>query len=252
MQQKVDDLIEKYFEEGTLSPTILDEAQVKDQQITAQFLFYVVLQKRQWCYSITKFRCIQLSILDGQVEWTVAEEGDHNEIKIEEQGKASAYVFKTTIDQFSGKLSFIKVVTGKLTSDMEMSNPEVHKKEKLNKLYRAVGKKLVETSSLVAGDIGIIAKSNISATNCTLLEDLHTQDFRFKPLDFPQPIYSLAISTEDKKSSDKLNEALNKVAEEDLTFQIKFNKETKESVIMGMGDIHLQNTKRISDKQKLK
>ncbi len=249
-----DDLIEKYFEEGTLSPDDIRRGLSKG--LADNRLVPVLCgssKKGSGVTPLLNFVAYNFPSPDGQVEWTVAEEGDHDEIKIEEQGKASAYVFKTTIDQFSGKLSFIKVVTGKLTSDMEMSNPEVHKKEKLNKLYRAVGKKLVETSSLVAGDIGIIAKSNISATNCTLLEDLHTQDFRFKPLDFPQPIYSLAISTEDKKSSDKLNEALNKVAEEDLTFQIKFNKETKESVIMGMGDIHLQNIlERISDKQKIK
>jgi elongation factor G len=135
---------------------------------------------------------------------------------------------------------------------MEMYNPELKKKEKIGKVYRAVGKKLIETDKLIAGDIGIIAKSNISSTNCTLLQNLNEQKFTFKPLSLPHPIYSLAISTDDKKSADKLNESLHKICEEDLTFQTKFNEETKESVIMGMGDVHLQMIlDKISEKQKI-
>ena len=163
---------------------------------------------------------------EGVEETVVNEDGSEAKLPITTEGAASAYCIKTTIDQFSGKLSFIKVVTGTVTADTDLTNPAVGKKEKPGKVYKALGKKLVETDSLTAGEIGIITKSNIASTNCSLLGSAD-QKFTFKPLALPSPIYSLAISAADKKSEDKMNDALHKITEEDLTFQVAFNEETK-------------------------
>ncbi len=249
-----DDLIEKYFEDGTLSPDDIRRGLregLADNKVVP--VFCGSTQKGSGMISLLNFIAHNFPSPLGHVEWTNDENGEHVDMPISSDGDASAYVFKTTIDQFSGKLSFIKVGTGVIKTDMELTNPDIKKKEKIGKVYRAVGKKLVETDSLNAGDIGIIAKSNISATNCTLLQNPNTQKFTYKPLALPDPIYSLAISTDDKKSADKLNDSLHKVCEEDLTFQTKFNKETKESVISGMGDVHLQIIlDKIAEKQKIK
>ena len=114
-----------------------------------------------------------------------------------------------------------------------------------------VGKKLNEVSSLVAGDIGVIAKSGITATNTSLVEG-GDGSLIFKPIAFPQPIYALAISSDDKKAEVKMNEALNKIAEEDLTFTIGFNEETKENVVAGQGELHLNMIlDRVRDRQKV-
>ena len=97
----------------------------------------------------------------------------------------------------------------------------------------------------------MIAKSNISATNL-YPGGGRDQKFSFKPIDFGQPTYSLAISSDDKKSEEKMNEALHRVSEEDLTFQIKFNEETKENVVAGMGDLHLNMIlDKVREKQKI-
>ena len=248
-----DDLIEKYFDEGTLGPEDIRRGLregLADNRVVP--VFCGATMKGSGIISLLNFIAHNFPSPIDQIEWINDEDGQQQDMKITEDGYASAYVFKTTIDQFSGKLSFLKVASGTLTTDMEMYNPELKKKEKIGKVYRAVGKKLIETDKLIAGDIGIIAKSNISATNCTLLQNLNEQKFTFKPLSLPHPIYSLAISTDDKKSADKLNESLHKICEEDLTFQTKFNEETKESVIMGMGDVHLQMIlDKISEKQKI-
>lgn len=248
-----DDLIEKYFDEGTLGPEDIRRGLregLADNRVVP--VFCGATMKGSGIISLLNFIAHNFPSPIDQIEWINDEDGQQQDMKITEDGYASAYVFKTTIDQFSGKLSFLKVASGTLTTDMEMYNPELKKKEKIGKVYRAVGKKLIETDKLIAGDIGIIAKSNISSTNCTLLQNLNEQKFTFKPLALPHPIYSLAISTDDKKSADKLNESLHKICEEDLTFQTKFNEETKESVIMGMGDVHLQMIlDKISEKQKI-
>jgi elongation factor G len=249
-----DDLIEKYFDEGTLSPDDIRRGLsqgLADNRVVP--VFCGSTKNASGIVSLLNFIAHNFPSPVEQIEWTTTDEGEHHDMKIVEEGDASAYVFKTTIDQFSGKLSFIKVASGHITPDMELYNPTLKKKEKIGKLYRSVGKKLIETDSLTAGGIGIIAKSNICSTNCTLLQNPSNQKFTFKPLSLPHPIYSLAISTDDKKSADKLNESLHKICEEDLTFQTHFNEETKESVIMGMGDVHLQIIlDKISEKQKIK
>lgn len=249
-----DDLIEKYFDEGTLTPEDIRRGLregLSDNRVVPVFCGSTL--KGSGIISLLNFIAHNFPSPVGQIEWAVDENEEHFDMEIKEDGDASAYVFKTTIDQFSGKLSYIKVASGSIKTDMELANPSLKKKEKIGKVYRAVGKKLVETDKLVAGDIGIIAKSNIASTNCTLLQNTNNQKFLFKPLALPHPIYSLAISTDDKKSADKLNESLHKICEEDLTFQTKFNEETKESVISGMGDVHLQIIlDKIAEKQKIK
>ncbi|MGD1816914.1 MAG: elongation factor G [Pleomorphochaeta sp.] len=248
-----DDLIEKYFDEGTLVAEDIRRGLregLADNRVVP--VFCGATMKGSGIISLLNFIAHNFPSPIDQIEWINDEDGQQQDMKITEDGYASAYVFKTTIDQFSGKLSFLKVASGTLTTDMELYNPELKKKEKIGKVYRSVGKKLIETDKLIAGDIGIIAKSSISSTNCTLLQNPNEQKFTFKPLSLPHPIYSLAISTDDKKSADKLNESLHKICEEDLTFQTKFNEETKESVIMGMGDVHLQMIlDKIAEKQKI-
>ncbi|MFA7107731.1 MAG: elongation factor G, partial [Sphaerochaetaceae bacterium] len=138
-----------------------------------------------------------------------------------------------------------------LTGDTELSNPTMGRKERPGKLYRAVGKKLIETDMLCAGDIGIIAKSNSAATNCSLLGSSEMK-YTFLPVQFPTPVYALAISAGDKKSEDKMNDSLHKITEEDLTFQLSFNEETKQSVVSGMGELHINMVlDKIKDKQKI-
>ena len=138
-----------------------------------------------------------------------------------------------------------------VTGESDIYNPELGKKEKPGKVYRAIGKKLVEAPALVAGDIGLIAKSNVAATNCTLVGG-PDQKYTFKPLSLPNPIYSLAISAADKKSEDKMNDALHRITEEDLTFQVGYNEETKQTTVSGMGELHIgMILDKIKDKQKI-
>jgi elongation factor G len=156
---------------------------------------------------------------------------------IDPQEPAACFVFKTSIDQFSGKLSFIKVVSGAIRSDTELVTARDRRKEKLNKIYTCQGKKLEDAEALVAGDVGILTKLPTAMTNDTL--SAPELEVAFQPLALPQPVHAVAINAVAKKDEDKLNQLLQRAAEEDLTFRIAYNQETKENVISGMGELHL-------------
>jgi elongation factor G len=158
-------------------------------------------------------------------------------VKFNPDEDMKALVVKTSSDQFSGKLSYIKVVTGKLTSDTEVFNVQSDKKEKIGKLYRAVGKKLEEVKLLNAGDIGIAVKLPVAKTSDTLSSN--TSNLQFIKLRHPEPVYAMAVSAKDKKEEDKMSEMLSKFAEEDRTLSFKYNTETKQNVLSGMGELHI-------------
>ena len=248
-----DDLIEKYFEEGTLSDEDirrgLREGLARNSVVP---VFVGASEKGAGVTSILNFIKNNFPIPTGTFEYILKEDGsEERNYPIGGKDSAEAYVFKTTIDQFSGKLSYIKVVNGTVGPDTDLSNPETGKRGKPGKIYRALGKKLIEIDCLNAGDIGIIAKFDPAVTNATLLNDPNSK-IRFRPLKLPQPIYELAISAGDKKSEDKMNDALHKITEEDLTFEMKYNEETRESIIGGMGELHINMIlDKVKEKQKI-
>jgi elongation factor G len=174
---------------------------------------------------------------NGTLEMAIAKTGDETSIKVDPAQPFSALIVKTSNDQFSGKLSYIKVITGTLAADSEVFNITENKKEKIGKLYRTIGKKLVETKDLCAGDIGVAAKLLTAKTNDTLGASADT--LPFINLRTPNPVYSMAVAAKDKKDDDKIGEYLTRACEEDKTLRFTYNPETKQNVISGMGDLHI-------------
>lgn len=186
----------------------------------------------------------------GIAEIAVGEDESEQEVDISSDASFSGFAFKTSIDQFSGKLSFVKVVTGVLSSSTDLYNAREGKKDKVSKIYTMLGKKLEEVPELVAGDIGVLSKLALAATN----DSFCTPDkvVQYKPLQLPMPVHSVAINAGAKKDEDKLSDALAKVTEEDKTFIVTFNPETKETVVSGMGELHINNVlDRVKDSQKI-
>ncbi len=173
----------------------------------------------------------------GIEETVINEDGSESKLAITPEAEFSGLCFKTTIDQFSGKLSFVKVVTGCLNSDTELSNAREKKKERVSKFFTAQGKKLEEVQEVCAGDIAVLAKLASANTSDTFCTPSHI--FNFRQLALPQPVYAVAVEGAEKKDEDKLGEALHKVVEEDLTLHVDFNAETKETVVSGMGELHI-------------
>lgn len=150
----------------------------------------------------------------------------------------SAFVFKTIADPYVGKLSLFKVISGSLTPSGEVYNITQREKEKLNHLYLLKGKKQIEVEKLNAGDIGAFSKLQYTVTGDTLCEPVNP--VIFKTIDFPEPTISQAIFPKAKGDEDKLGMALQRLREEDLTFRITRNNETKETLVSGLGEMHLE------------
>lgn len=149
----------------------------------------------------------------------------------------SAFVFKTIVDPFVGKISVMKVVTGKLNSGTEVYNERAGKAEKLGKLFFLRGKNQTELNYAEAGDIVAVAKLQYTLSGDTLCDK--NDIIRYLPLDYPQPSYYIAIEAIDKNDEDKMGTGLNKLREEDPSFVVERNTETRQTLLGGQGDIQL-------------
>ena len=156
----------------------------------------------------------------------------------EEDEPLAAQVFKTVIDPYSGKLSYLKVFRGKLKSGSTVWNANAEKEERIGQIYLLKGKKTEPVSELAAGDIGAVNKLSVTSTCDTLCDP--AAKVRFDPIRFPKPTLFMAVSAEKKGEEDKVFAGLNKLAEEDYTFSVEKNAETGEILIGGQGDTQLE------------
>ena len=163
-------------------------------------------------------------------------DGTTEEFVVSAGGVPTAFVFKTISDQY-GKYSFVKVLSGSITPDMTMVNARTGDNEKLGRLYTMRGKKATEVKELVCGDIGAIAKMDKVKTGDTLCEP--KTYVKFAPLAFAPACYERAIAPKTKQEIEKLGTGLNKLNEEDPTFSVTNNAETRQTVISGAGDIQI-------------
>ncbi len=173
----------------------------------------------------------------GEVPIVDEKGGPAGTAAVDPQAPASCFVFKTSIDQFAGRLSYVKVISGSIASDTEAINMREGRREKLGKIYTTQGRKLEETDALAAGDIGVLAKLATAATNDTLCAP--ERPVRFPPLPVPHPVHAVAVSASSKRDEDKMNQMFQRAMEEDPTFKVSYNRETRETVISGMGELHL-------------
>ena len=149
-------------------------------------------------------------------------------------GPFSAFVFKTIIDPFVGKISIMKVVAGKLNAGTEVLNERTGKVEKIGKLFFLRGNQQEELNYAEAGDIVAVAKLQHTLSGDTLCDK--SDVIRYLPLDYPKPALYYAIEVEDKKDEDKVFSGLSKLREEDPSFVIERNSETGQTLIGGQGE----------------
>ena len=155
---------------------------------------------------------------------------------VNENGPTRAIVYKTLSDQF-GKFSLFKVISGKVTPDMTLTNARSGAQEKLGHIYYMQGKKNVEVQELCCGDIGAVSKLSDTKTADTLCDAKAVE--AAPGIEFATPCYSMAIAPKTKGQEDKVAQGLARLGEEDRSFTITNNAETKQMVISGAGDIHL-------------
>ena len=150
----------------------------------------------------------------------------------------AALAFKIATDPFVGRLAFIRVYSGKLDGGSYVHNTRSDKKERISRIYQMHANKRAEIPSVEAGDIAAVVGFKDIRTGDTLCDETH--QIILESMNFPEPVIGLAIEPKTQKDSDKLSLALAKLAEEDPTFRVRFDKDTSQTVISGMGELHLE------------
>lgn len=177
------------------------------------------------------------SAWEAGAETAVSQEGGPVEIPCTDEAPLAAYIFKTIADPFVGKLSYFKVVSGKLSADVSPVNSRTGEPERLGKLIYISGKKQEETAFISAGDIGAVTKLSSSITGDTLCDAKRVASF--ERMEFPAPSLSMAVKVKNKGDEGKVAQGMVRLMEEDPTIRFEQNNETHQQIISGLGEQHI-------------
>ena len=171
-----------------------------------------------------------------RTERGVDEEGNAIEMHYDATGDTAIFVFKTVSDQY-GRFSYVKVMQGELTPDMTLYNSQTGAEEKMGTIYIVKGKKQYKVDKIACGDIGAVAKLKNTRTGDTLTKS--KTGVKLRGIAYPTPCYSRAITPKVKGGEEKMVSGLNALRDEDPSFTLVNNAETKQIVISGAGDMHI-------------
>ncbi len=153
-------------------------------------------------------------------------------------GPLAALVFKIVTDPYVGRLAYVRVYSGRLQSGKAVLNSTRNRKERIGRLLRMHADKREEIKEIAAGDIGAIIGPKQTFTGETLCDPAHP--IVLESIEFPEPVISVAIEPKTKADQDRLAEALRRLAEEDPTFRVRTDEQTGQTIISGMGELHLE------------
>ena len=243
-----DALMEKFFEEGTLSE---DDMRVGIRVgLIHRGMFPI------FCVSAGKDMCVRrtLEFLGNVVPCTdkmprlVTTEGV--EVTPDASKPASLFFFKTTIESHIGQVSYFKVLSGKIKVGDDLTNADRGSKERIAQIFSVAGQNRMEVPEMVAGDIGATVKLKDVRLGNTL--NGKGCDYRFDFVRYPDPKYRRAIKPVSESDAEKLSEILTRMREEDPTWLVEQSKELKQTIVSGQGEFHLRTLKwRIENNDKL-
>ncbi len=228
-----EELMNKYFEEGEF--TDAEFLQGLRAGIAAADIVPVFAYKdpENLLDIIKAFAPLPMS--HAPYTYKVDGEGEEKQLAPAVDGDVVAFVFKTLADPFVGKISMMKVITGELKAGTELYNTRALKAEKINKMSFMRGKEQIETKSAAAGDIVAVTKLGFTTTGDTLSEK--DKSIVINKLNFAPPTLFVAVSPAKKGEEDKMATSLNKLKEEDPSFEVTIDKETKQTLLGTQGEM---------------
>ena len=164
---------------------------------------------------------------------------DGKVIAYDTSGPTSVFVFKTSVESHIGEVNFFKVMSGKLTEGMDLTNLTTQNKERFSQLFASFGKNRTKVTEMFAGDIGCTVKMKNTNTNNTL----STARDEYERIPFPEPKFRTAIKPLNEGDEEKLGEALNRLHDEDPTVIVEYSKELRQIILHGQGEHHLNIVK---------
>ena len=241
-------LMEKFFDQGTLTE---DEMRMGIRWGLVHRDLYPI-----FCVSAEKDMCVRrtMEFLGNVVPYVrdlpapVNTEGE--EIKPDSEAPTSLFFFKTTVEPHVGEVSYFKVMSGKVHEGDDLINTNRGSKERMGQIFAPAGQQRTKIEELVAGDIGAAVKLKDVRTGNTL--NAKGVDNKFDFIKYPDPKYRRAIKAENEKDTEKMNEVLQRMREEDPTWLIENSKELKQLIVSGQGEFHLKTLKwRIENNDKI-
>lgn len=235
-------ILEKYFEVGEEGLTEADIKQaIRSAVLSGNFFAVtggdgrgVIVEKL-----LDMFVDYLPSPLDRGSTWgTQPKTGDKVERKPSEDEPMSGLAFKITTDPFVGKLAYFRVYSGKVTAGSYVLNSSTGEKERIGRIVRMQADKREDVAEVSAGDIAAIVGLKATTTGHTLSDPANS--IVLESIDFPEPPVSIAIEPKTKSDQEKMGIAMQRLAEEDPTFRIKVDDETGQTIISGMGELHLE------------
>jgi elongation factor G len=235
-----EELMEKYFEEGTLSDEDLIpgiHAAVKERRI-----FPIFVTSATQNIGIHPLLNEIAELVPAPDEFGVVKgrdaSGEEIEREIRDVAPFSAYVFKTVADPFAGRINIFKIYSGTVKSDATVFNCTKSTQERLGPLHVIQGKNLEKIAEAKAGDIIAVTKLRETTTGDTFCDK--AMPISYDAVKFPTPAISFAIEPKSRNDEDKLSQALHKMLEEDLTLNFTRDPQTKEFLLSGTGQVHIE------------
>ncbi len=164
--------------------------------------------------------------------------GEEEQRPADPEAPLAALVFKIVADPYVGRLAYVRVYSGRLTTGKTVWNTTRNRKERIGRLLRMHADKREDIQEIAAGDIGAIVGPKQTFTGETLSDPNHP--IVLESIEFPEPVISVAIEPKTKADQEKLGEALRRLAEEDPTFKVRTDEQTGQTIISGMGELHLE------------
>lgn len=245
-----EDLMNKYFEEGTLSDSDLKTG-LKASIINGNLLpvFAVSATKAVGINNFLDFvsNYFPSPVERGPVSAKLANKNEPVLVNVDPKGEPVLFVFKTISEQHVGELSLFKLYSGKVSPGMDLLNENNNKTERLNQLFTLNGHNRKDISQVVAGDIAAVVKLKDTHTNNTLASKNYS--VIIDPIEFPEPVIRGAIKAKAKGDEDKIATGLHTLHEEDPSFNVNFDPEISQTIISGQGELQLLlAVKRLKDR----
>ncbi|MBQ9081299.1 MAG: elongation factor G, partial [Clostridia bacterium] len=236
-----DILLDKYFEEGTLSKEEIIHGIRRGiaTMNTIPVMAGSALQNKGVINLMNEIVQYMPAAADRSAMLaTDLKEDEMVSIMCEENAPFAAQVFKTVIDPYAGKISYVKIYRGSLKSGSVVFNSRAEQEEKIGLIYQIKGKKLESVSEASSGDIVALGKLSCTVTGDTLCDNSHP--VLFDNIHFPKPVLTMAAFAEKNGEEDKIFQGLQRLAEEDYTFSVHKSKVTGEMLLSGQGETQLE------------
>jgi elongation factor G len=232
-------LMELYFDKGTLTQDEMRAGLRKGLAKRDLIPVFVSSGKRDIGTKRLMEFIINVAPNPAQAPALLTTEGE--EVKADENGPAVAFVFRSTVEQHIGEISYFRLVRGKLTEGAEVVNARTGNKEKIAQLFAVAGRNRTKVTEMFAGDIGCTVKLKGTKTSDTLCAP--NAVVAIEPITFPEPKYRTAVRALKQGDDEKLGEILNKLSFEDPTILVEYSKELKQTILQGQGEHHLNIVK---------